>query len=589
VPPLRVRVVIDGGDRSDVYCTGVALEHGTAGSTASLIAPALDWDGGKVGFRGSFVQVFVRYEGGLETQVFNGYVSSASGSVDGRVVELQARSLIAMADSVYLGQGDLGTNDGVVRYPVTALRDGVREVTGWNVRGILRDIFGASSGPDWRGGGGSLPSGWRSRLKLGSLAALASSYNDISLGDIVFQQATLAGALDQLLGLVGTVSFRERFVGVQTYLEFFELGDPGAPVRTVKVARLGESAQGSNVLSISHEEAAEDVKTRLIGMGDRRKLVISVTTDHATAPLVPDWDPALEAEVLANPEAVKRGGGGGAEVRTEFEEALAGVFRRFRLPAVLRGLEIDGDNAVELSDGSKLGIQVFKSGRDLSYDAGSQSWTSELSAAPVLLEGVEFDLANGVFTLKEPAINLESTSLGPDNKPLDVWAPAVVGVTLTVLGPRLIHDTGARDNTMKLTGIANDGLAEVFVNESFGYRALGGSIGEDEFGAILLVGGGWEIYPAPLVLQDDRDALREFVEAALREKRDVRTAYSITTPFWTPGPLLGERIEVVGQNDFSYGTHQVLSLAYDLSDDHSTTFSTDSSVPLTASDVLGGG
>jgi hypothetical protein len=589
VPPLRVRVVIDGRMRSDIYCTGIALGHGTGGSTASFIAPARDWDGGKAEFRGAFVQVFVRYEGGTETQAFNGYVSSSSGSVDGRVVELQARSLIAMADSVYLGQPNIDTNDGVIRYPATALRNGVRVATGWNVRGILRDIFGASSGPDWRGGGGSLPSGWRSRLKLGSMAALASSYNDINLGDIVFRQATLADALDQLLGLVGTVSFRERFSGVATYLDFFELGDPGAPVRRVRVARPGEPAQGSNVLAISHDEATDDVRNRIIGLGDRRKLVISLTTDHPTAPLARDWDASLEAAVLANPESAKRGSGGGAEVRTEFDEAKARVFRRFRLPQALRGLEIDADNAVELSDGSKLAVQVFKFGRDLIYNPVSQSWSSQPSAVPVLLEGAELDLANGAFTLKEPAINLVSTALGQDNRPVDVWAPATVGITLTVLGPRLLYDTGPSTTTLSLDGIAADGLSEFFVNESFGYRAIGGAIGSHSFGATMLVGNAWLVYTDPVVLQDDGAALREFVEAALREKRDIRATYSVTTPYWAAGPMIGERIEVIGQDDFSYGTHQVLSLSYNLGDDHSTTFSTDSQVPLTASNVLGGG
>lgn len=601
IAPLAVDVRIDGVRRSDIYCSGVTLSHGTEGSQASLTVPGRNWDGAKREFLGRFVQVFAGYPGADRTQVFNGYVTPVGGTTPDGYVTIEARSALGLADSIFVGQQWTDENDLVVEYPRAVRRNGVLEETGWSVRSILRDIFSGARAT-WRGGGGSLPSGWRSRVQLGSLAPLYSVFNDVTLGDQTFSQATLKEALDRLLGLVGTVSLRERFDGVRTVLEFFELADPGAPTKTVRVARPNEAVVGSNVLTIGEEVSADGVKTRLIGMGDRRKFVVSVTTDHPTAPLEPDWNPALEAVVLANPEGTKRGNSAddpADETRSEFTPERARVFRRFRLPECLRRRIIEKQNALELTDGSAVPIQVWKWGRALQYDADTKAWTSQETATPVLLEGAQVDLENGVIVLRAPALNLVSSAVNESAIVVDQWQPAVVGVTLTVAGRRLLHDTGARPNGMSLDGIATDGLTEAVLNESFGWRQttnegfpFADDAGDehvfDEAWAFI-EGTGWASFLGATVLQDDELLLRDFVEMALRDKNAPRASFNIQTPFWTAGYVLGDRIVVVGQDDFRFGTHQVLSLAYDLTHDHSTTFSTDNGVPMTVSNILEGG
>jgi hypothetical protein len=596
LPRLRQRVWLDGNLRSDVYCSSTSYSHGTSGSTATLEIPSKDWDGGKNRLRGKRVRVDVAFVGGSWQTVFLGYLWTVSGQVAANVLSATAVTFIGLADKVYVGQGD-DPEDMSVEYPAAAVWRGVMQPTGWTVASVLRDIFSAST-KTWRGGGGKLPTGWRNRLKLGSLAVLGSTYNEVPLGDLVFRQTTLRDALEQLVGLVGTVSFKERFEGNDTYLDFFELGDPGAPLKRVIVARSGEDASGSNVLDIDHEESADQVTTRIIALGDRRKFTVSCTTEHSTAPLERSWDPLLEATVLANPEAAKRGVESGDaldETRQEFSEDLAHVFRRYLLPDCLRRLIIEKDLAVELSDGSRLAMQVWKIPRVVTYNAVTDEHESTLGTVPVLLEGTQFDLENGLFVLKAPAINLVS-SVESGGDVVDTYEEAVVGITLTAAAARLVHDTGVRLNGMSFDGIDNDGLVDVFVNESFRFSQItnegfpfvdGDGIGHVYDEAWLYIEGtGWTLEDAALVTQDDEAVLAEFAKAALREKNSVRANYSVTTPFWTPAYALGDRIRVVGQDDAQEGTHQVMSVGYNLTNDHGTTISTDSSVPLTANQIL---
>lgn len=615
VPELHTAVLVNGQRRSDVFCTSVSLGAGTAGSTASLEVPSHDWDDNKQQWRGAFVQVRVAYGAGGWRDLFNGYVNGALGSYDDGMQTLEARSLIALSDTVYVGQHNGVRNDLVVQYPQRARRNGVELATGWDVRGVLRDIFSSSAGPTWRGGGGSLPSAWRSRLRLGSLSVLSRSFNRVPLGDVIFRQSTLREALDLFLGLIGTVSFRERFQGVATFLEFFEVGDPSAPVRTMRVARPGESIAGTNVLTVSHQEGLEDVKNRIIAMGAPRKYVVMVGTDHSTAPLEKLWDETLESSILTNVE-----GKGAAAPVTEMdgeseadppapteeellaaaalEEERARVFRRYRLPAALRNLRIDKENAIELSDGRRLGIQVMKSWRRLAFNSGTGAWVGTPAGFPELLTGFAFDPATGELTLAQPAISLVSAALNESNQTVETWEEANVWILLTVLGERLSYDTRTRRSGFTLQGIGNDGLGEVVLNESFGFRQMSndgfpivdseGTEHTFDDAWVFVDGDGWTRYLGSTVFQDDNELLRVFTDMTLREKNRVRETYAVTSPFLSWAVQIGERIAMVGQDDFRFGTHQVMSISHALGHDHQTTISTENNIPMTASDVLGG-
>lgn len=593
VPQLRQRVVLGGRRREDVYCTSVALGTGTAGSTASLVAPALDWDD-KRGLHGETLEVYAGYAGGAEHQVFAGYVDQVGGSQDGNLVELSARSVIGLAGAVYVGQAWIARHGGVVEYPQLALRDGVLAATGWTVKSILRDIFDGGA-PTWRGGGGAIPAGWAARIRLGDLGTLDDAFNAVVVGDVEFRQASLAEALEDLLGRIGTVAFRERFSGGTTYLDFFEIGDPGAPVRTVRAVRPGAAIAGTNVLTMVHEDSVEEMRNRVIALGAARKLVISVTTEHETAPLERLWNTAHEAAVLASPARGTVPSQAGVNPG-EWVPGYENVFRRYRLPECVRRRLIDQANAVELSDGSTVPIQIWKRGLDLEFDAETGYWVSEAAAAPTMLQGASLNIQTGVIELRDQAINLEESFVDTDNNPIDVWVEAVVGVTLTVNGPRLGHDTGLSGDEVDLAGIGTDGLAEIFANESFGFRQLGTGDWplEDSRGethafdtTTMLVGNEWVITVGADVLQDDEAALAQYAELAARERGRVRAGYQVQTPFFQPGYRVGDRIDLVGQDDFVARGHQIGSITHDLTNDHGTAISTSTDIPMVASQVLG--
>lgn len=516
-----------------------------------------------------------------------------------------ARSLLAMADEMYLGLPWAEENGLLVKYPEQVVRDGEWQATGWTVKEMLRDWFSGNAAT-WKGGGGSIGPQWRNRLRLGSLSVLGRSFNEITLGPQEFRGQTLRGALDRVLGMIGMVSIRERFLGVDTLLDFLQLADDGAPRRRVIVARPGQPITGTNVAQIEHAVSSDNVKTRMIAVGDRRRFSVSVRTDHPTAPLERLWDPAHEAAVLAFPQGQVPVGG------TELKPWVAPqahVFRRYRLPACIRRLEVGRELEFVLADGSRATMQVWKMPRTRVWNEGLQEWTSTPGTQPELIEGWEFDAEQGVIVLRDPAVNLsgatQAITLGPSGSQYSwnqTWVEAPVGVTLSVGGRRLYHDTGVQANGMSLEGIAGDGVVETFEVESFGFHQatnIGEPFADDSgdtheydeawFYNTAAVGGpAWEYYDAATVLRDQTLDFVEHVQNALREKNDVRQNYTIRLPWFSSGYRLGEMIEVVGQDDFEMGTHQILTLVWDLTNNHSTTITTDNSRPLISSSVLGG-
>src|SRR5690606_34062144 len=141
---------------------------------------------------------------------------------------------------------------------------------------------------------------------------------------------TYRQALDTILGYFGDVGYRLRYSGSVTYLDFYRVQSANAPLTTVRVADFGDNPLDVNVQDIGSNSTSRDSTTRVIIYGAPKIAVISCYTADAniTTRLINDWNPALEAAVLANPESARPGAAG-------YQAGMEFVFRRFRLPAVL--------------------------------------------------------------------------------------------------------------------------------------------------------------------------------------------------------------------------------------------------------------
>ncbi len=596
VPRIYSRVYIRGRRRSDFYCTQVVPGLGTAGTSASLEIPGSLWDSKKDWLTGAPVTVEYGYPRSRPL-LFHGYIIRPAGDIGENMIRLEAGSAMkVLSDGWFVGDGLDG--DFVAEYPERALRGGVPVETGWTLKSILRDIW-SSKGKTWRGGGGSLASQVRSTIKLGSLSILSASWNNFPMGDLVFEQYSLKTVLNKLLAMTGNITFAEDFrPGGKTYLRFFELGPASGRAKTVRVARVGQAALGSNVLGITHEYNTDDVLTRLVAFGAPKKFVISVSTGHPSAPLIKDWDSGLEPAVLSNPEGTLRGnesGKAGDGTRSEFTEEKARVGRWFKLPDVLRKYVIGRDNALETADGRKLDVQFWMMRRVPAYNPTTKSWGSTAATSPTLLEGVEFEPENYRFRLRKPAVSLVSQSIS-EGEIVDVYSLAEVGVTLTVEAERLRYDTGVKQGRVGFDDVRAAGVSDSITNESYAYIQITNEdfdfVDEDGvshiFGDVWIftTSAGWTRYTSKSVVRDLSASMQQLGDSSLRERLDIRAVYQIATPFLTGGYRLGDIVRFVGQNDFDYGVHQVQGLAHNLTNDHGTTFNTDNLIPLVATEIL---
>lgn len=587
VADLRQHVFVEGRRRSDFYCVQISKSFNGSGTTAQLVLPSWCWDRDKSFLRGAFVQVRVGYAGRSMATMFNGYITQVVGEANNQQVTVEAKSLIALADTVYLGQHWIDKTDLVVEYPEYARRDGVMEQTRWTFKEILRDLFFANVGPTWRGGGGTLPNSWRDSLRLGSLFVLDNVWNQFRIGDLAFEQATLRAALDQIVGALGYVAYYEDFrANGHTYLQFYEQGSYSADKRRVRLARVGECARGSNVSQISYEESLDDVRTRIIALGQPKRYMVTLTV--ANGGLVPAWDPTLEAAVLADPESALEGN---IELG-ETSLARQQVYRQYKINEAFRDVVIDDKLFLDLNDGTTLDMQVFRWGYDtIAYDTETGVWSSTASASPnELLEGVEFDLANLSFTLPEPAV-LMTNSQVTGEVPTDTYVAAQIGLTISISGDDLRHDTGVIDNGYGLAGIQPAGLVEVIGPSNFQFHQysntdypIGGVVYDSTW--FWSEPTGWVNVAGTANERDDSEALRTYAEIMLLEKSGVKTAYNIRIPYFSNAYEIGDWIEVAGQGDYRQWPHLVDNISWSLDNDHSTTITTDSGTPDVVSQII---
>ncbi len=580
IPPLLQRVYIDGKRRSDIQCLSISQSFNGQGTTANLDCPSWCYDRDKSFLRGAFILIQVKYSGSyFWDTVFCGYITNVNSSPSTRV-SLTASSLIALSDYVYIGQADIDDNSLYVYYPEYAYENGVYKETGWNIKTCLRDVFNSSL-RTWKGGGGSIPSQYRSKLQLGSLSVLNSKWNNVKIAS-EYKNTTLRSFLDDILRASGYIRFSEEFRSSgDTVLKFFELASYTNNTKTMKIASRGECIRGSNIQDLEYSESLDGVINRCTVLGDYQRYMISLTLGNGG--LIKGWNTALESSVLSDPESAQ----GGQEVTGSTSKEKQRVFREYDLNPIFKKYNIDKENFLDVTSG-KLPIQVLKYGiASYSHDTTTGTTTMTISSTPnELITGFELDVDSLKLKLNEPAINHKSRSL-VSGVVTDVYEEALIALTITIRGKQLIYDTGTKSSPYNLTGISSDGLNEVIGPLPFRYEQYtnkGFPIDGVEYNCVYYTSTtGFVTKTSQDVYIDQTKDLENAGNIFLFEKSQIKTTYDITIPYYTKSYEVGDRLIIQGPRDFNYYPHVINNISWDLTEEHKTYIRTDSNEPEVAS------
>jgi len=131
-----------------------------------------------------------------------------------------------------------------------------------------------------------------------------------------------------------------------------------------------------------------------------------------------------------------------------------------------------------------------------------------------------------------------------------------------------------------------DGMVRQVLNESFGTVRIGGTWNGVTFPPTVVFNGETaEVFDGLVVVRDDAALLRTYAALALRETNRIRASYSIAVPYFSEAYRIGDRVRMVGEDGYDFGTHQVRSVVWNLTRDHGTRLSTDNEVPLVFQDL----
>jgi hypothetical protein len=597
VPPQRVE--INGTTRRDVIAEAITQGIGLGGAACALRIPRMTPRSARAFLRDAAVAVYTH--GG--TPDFLGYSDNTTleAAPEGNAVTVTARSVTAFLDRYIVGQSTYRAMLGFLRKDRLTRQD-----TGWTLSRIVRWLFSPSN----------LDANWRGILALGDVSPLEQAAADVELPDLVLATATMRDALNSIMALVPEIEVRERYAANGlTYLDFWRYGDPlvGRHVITVPADDDGPE-QGHHVQRARVRIETSRVIQRVIGHGRPKETMLTVGTNHATAPLWPAWDspmtyndpeegppgpPDLLDRTTAAEDAVLADPNIATPSSPQFDPSKATIFREFKLPEVLRGFSIMERNIVTVDPanpaytdepGEKLPIQLFVE----KYDYTESATPGQLDGAPMsatyeMVRSFEIDPERWVIRLPRPAVAVKTARADGTR----VYTPVHVFLTITVadrFGSRLVYDTGIRGD-LRFPGISETGTTESFINPSVGYATLASA--EDEFTDAAGNGhtfgatwydpatGTWSVRDpgSPFVIEDDSSFLQVLCEKILAEATNARTDAEAWLPYYNNGILIGDGLVLNGQG-IDGRLLRVLSVTRDLVRDQTSIRATDQ-VPRT--------
>lgn len=378
-----------------VYCDSLTQGVGTAGSTATFIAPRMTWDEARDRFTGAEVMVLAgenNTSGVSSTPWFHGWITGEPKRIGPRVnsYSFSAVSAIKILDKLPVGVGSWTWKDfdgaktlsyrkkGVsARYPrLSAMRYGRRAVL-WRPKEVIEDIFDG------------MPTFWKSAIGLGNIDVLREEpFQKKGLVEWDFTAVSMLEALEALTAAYGDVAFVERFRSgtPRVLLDFFRVNDPRRGVKTVTIPECGSGQLG--VQETSGNTEVGDLIDRVILVGAPYRCMLTTWTgdlDPArrlrkgwVSKLVTitttTWNESTNEQVTepvtkTNEEWILDDPDYGRRESNLFHPDCEWVFRRYYLPPCLlsRGLKVERDNAVRQlqstpaeDDPKRISRQAFK-------------------------------------------------------------------------------------------------------------------------------------------------------------------------------------------------------------------------------------
>lgn len=555
VRPALQQVVVNGVVQDEAICEVITETSGLRPVAAQLVFPYRFAGDSMDYLRDARVLVYTRAseEEGWGVPVFIGYVRAETAQEDAwrSIVRVVANSVMHLLDRVFVGQT---IHRARIDYP--RLDPYTKTRNNWTLTRILRSLFQNIA----------LDSNWRAVVQLGDLSGLAAAQFDLQMPDFKFHTESYREALRRLLAYVPDVGVRERFeADGMTYLDFFQWGNPRNGYEIVRVPVSGQGPdEGAIVQAWAKTSDTDDVYSRVIGYGRPVEYQATVGTNDATNPLIPAWENAtpyavtdpdefseLEKRVLANPFIGQRG-------MPEFEPEAEFVFRRFKLPVVMRPYTILARNLYEEEvddyDGNtirrKIPIQVFTEFYNLEASEVPHELVGEIPATEwKKIDGFNVDAKDQEFTLPKAAIE-QSATRKVDGVLQSEFSRVNVFITMTICderGERPYYDTGTKGSILHPT-IRNVGLVSPpFENVNIAYTQIGTATkGSRWFDSVL---GTWNEVAAgsPQVVDDDTALLADICERALQERSQRRTRAVVQMPAYTSAKHPGEGIIVMNR------------------------------------------
>lgn len=567
VPTPRQSVIVNGTLRRDVIAREVQLMEGIRASQCTLWIPTATADTDIAWMHEAEVRIYIA---GHSAPIFLGYVflETAHESADQTGLTVRAYSVLGILDRLAVGQEQ---GRGGATYPVEDPETGER--TGWTLTRIMEDLFDPAN----------MPSEWRQKVRLGTLVGFRQSAADPRIPDIRLESG-YTEAIQRVMSYAPDVGMAERFTHTGTVLDFYLLGRGQLGTETLQIATAQRGPErGAWVVDWRRERATDRVYNRAIGYGRHNEHLVTVWNGHATAPLEPAWEGAEDLEDFdpldpetygerenlirqyperANPAspayAKAPDGEGGTVDRPDIGE----VFRRWRLPLVLRENDIIERSELEDSGGRPIGLAVFRAVFNFPTD-----WNE---GDPVNLEaqgfkpdefeeirGWEID-EQGFLLLPQAPFSIEryNSDESVDYAFTNVYVTLVTGRTKQ--DERVRHDTGIRGR-VNHPGLSQEGLVFQYVNRGLTRFEIGANDildseeDQHDFGAIWHDEiEGWQIRTneETEVLVDDQELLTAVTETALRERTRPVKGFEATTAIVVP-IRLGVGLLVRGRDSVS--------------------------------------